>query len=294
MANLKEVRTRIQSVKSTQQITKAMKMVAASKLRKAQDAILQMRPYVRKLYGILDNVTQSLDSEQQSEYSIDRDTRKVLLVVITSDRGLCGAFNSNSIKATLAHIKANYREQEAKGALWILPIGKKGFEYFKKRDFQVVDDYWDIFSNLSFEKVKEAAEFAMGGFLNEDFDRVEIVYNEFKNVATQILRVEQFLPMAQEESDQEVDENLDYIFEPSVEYIIQEMIPRTLKVQFYRAVLESNASEHGARMTAMDQATDNAGELLNDLKLVYNRTRQAAITTEILEIVGGAEALENG
>lgn len=294
MANLKEVRTRIQSVKSTQQITKAMKMVAASKLRKAQDAILQMRPYVQKLYGILENVAQSLDSEQQSEYSIERKINKVLVVVITSDRGLCGAFNTNSIKAALAQIKENYQEQEAKKSLWILPIGKKSFEFFKKRNYQVIDDYYEIFSHLSFEKVKEAAEFAMDGYLNEDFDRVDIIYNEFKNVATQILRTEQFLPIAQEEMEESEGQNSDYIFEPSIEYIIQEMIPRTLKVQFYKAVLESNASEHGARMTAMDQATDNAGELLNDLKLVYNRTRQAAITTEILEIVGGAEALENG
>lgn len=293
MANLKEVRTRIQSVKSTQQITKAMKMVAASKLRKAQDAILQMRPYAHKLYGILENAASSLDGEQQSVYSIERDVKKTLVVVVTSDRGLCGAFNANAIKAALALIDEKYTDQERNGNLWILPIGKKAFEYFNKRGYQVVDDYHGIFGELSFDKVKEAAEFAMDGFLNEAFDSVELVYNEFKNVATQILKTEQFLPIVKVESG-EVEDSTDYIFEPSVEFIVEEMIPRSLKVQFYKAILESNASEHGARMTAMDQATENAGELLNDLKLVYNRSRQAAITNEILEIVGGAEALENG
>jgi F-type H+-transporting ATPase subunit gamma len=294
MANLKLVRTRIQSVKSTQQITKAMKMVAASKLRKAQDAILQMRPYVQKLYGILENVASSVDSDHQSDYSIERDVSNVLVVVVTSDRGLCGAFNSNSIKAALAMIKAKYSAQEADNALWIMPIGKKAYEYFTKRNYQVVDNFHGLFTDLSFENAKEAATFAMDGYLDEVYDRVDIVYNEFKNVATQILRTDQFLPIAQVENEEFELQNTDYIFEPSIEYIIQEMIPRTLKVQFYKALLESNASEHGARMTAMDQATDNAGELLKDLKLVYNRTRQAAITTEILEIVGGAEALENG
>ncbi len=294
MANLKEVRTRIQSVKSTQQITKAMKMVAASKLRKAQDAILQMRPYVQKLNGILENATANLDGDHQSEFSNTREIKKVLLVIITSDRGLCGAFNSNAIKATLATINEKYSEQKSNNGLWILPIGKKGFEYFKKRGYQVIDDYYDVFGELSFERVKEAAQYAMSGFLEGDYDRVDIVYNEFKNVATQILQVEQFLPIIKEEQEEVEDHHADYIFEPSIEYIIKEMIPRTLKVQFYKAVLESNASEHGARMTAMDQATDNAGELLKDLRLIYNRTRQAAITTEILEIVGGAEALENG
>lgn len=294
MANLKEVRTRIQSVKSTQQITKAMKMVAASKLRKAQDAILLMRPYVNKLYGILENASASLDKEHQSEFSAEREIQKVLIVIITSDRGLCGAFNSNAIKSALSLIKEKYEQQESDNGLWILPIGKKGFEYFKKRNYQVIDGFSNIYAELSFEKVKEAAEFAMNGFLEGEYDRVEIVYNEFKNVATQILKKEQFLPLMKNKEDISDTAVIDFIFEPSVEYILQEMIPRTLKVQFYKAVLESNASEHGARMTAMNQATENAGELLNSLKLVYNRTRQAAITTEILEIVGGAEALENG
>lgn len=294
MANLKEVRTRIQSVKSTQQITKAMKMVAASKLRKAQDAILQMRPYVKKLYGILENASASLEGTHQSEYSIEREIKKVLVVVVTSDKGLCGAFNTNAIKAALSLIDENYRNQETNGQLWILPIGKKAYDYFQKRNYQVVDNYKDIFTDLSFDKAKEAAEFVMDGFLKDDFDVVELVYNEFKNVATQILRADQFLPIVNVEKEEKIKRPTDYIFEPSIEYIIKVMIPSTLKVQFYKAILESNASEHGARMTAMDQATENAGELLKDLRLVYNRTRQAAITKEILEIVGGAEALENG
>lgn len=294
MANLKEVRTRIQSVKSTQQITKAMKMVAASKLRRAQDAILQMRPYVKKLYGILENAIASIDSDHQSTYSVERDVKKVLLVVITSDRGLCGAFNTNAIKAGLNLIEENYQEQERDKQLWILPLGNKAYDFFSKKNYQVIDNFYEIFGDLSFDKSKEAAEFMMQGFLAGDFDKVELVYNEFKNVATQILRTEQFLPLIQEEKEEAINTSTDYIFEPSIEYIIQDMIPKTLKVQLYKAVLESNASENGARMTAMDQATENAGELLNDLKLVYNRSRQAAITTEILEIVGGAEALGNG
>ncbi|MCK5705207.1 MAG: ATP synthase F1 subunit gamma, partial [Cyclobacteriaceae bacterium] len=265
MANLKEVRTRISSVKSTQQITKAMKMVAASKLRRAQDAILQMRPYAKKLHGILGNVTGSLEGEHQSEYSIEREIKKVLVFIITSDRGLCGAFNTNVIKAGLSLIEDKYQDQERNNQLWILPLGKKAYEYFSKRNYQVVDNYYEIFGDLSFDKAKEASEFAMQGFLKGDFDKVELVYNEFKNVATQILRTEQFLPILKEEKEEEKDNSTDYIFEPSLEFIIKEMIPRALKVQIYKAILESNASEHGARMTAMDQATENAGELLNDL-----------------------------
>ncbi len=294
MANLKEVRTRIQSVKSTQQITKAMKMVAASKLRRAQDAILQMRPYVEKLSGILENTIASLEGSHQSEYSVAREVEKTLVVVITSDRGLCGAFNTNAIKSALSLIEEKYQQQETSNNLWILPIGKKAFKYFSKRNYQVIDNFYEIFSDLTFEKAKEAAEYAMLGFINEEFDTVELVYNEFKNVATQVLRTEQFLPIVKEASDEKVDSSTDYIFEPSVEFIVKELIPRTLKVQLYKAILESNASEHGARMTAMGQATENAGDLLKELRLVYNRSRQAAITTEILEIVGGAEALSNG
>ena len=292
MANLKEVRTRIQSVKSTQQITKAMKMVAASKLRKAQDAILLMRPYVQKLAGIMKNASANLEVSQKSVFSHERNVDKVLVVVITSDRGLCGAFNTNVVKASLNLVKDQFQEQFDKDQVWFLPIGKKAFDYFSKRDYQIIDTYHTIFQELSFARVKEIADFAMEGFRKGNFDQVEIVYNEFKNVATQILKTERFLPLAPVEPE-ETDVKQEYIFEPSVEYIIQELIPISLNVQFYSAILESNASEHGARMTAMGQATENAGELLNSLKLVYNRTRQAAITTEILEIVGGAEALGN-
>jgi F-type H+-transporting ATPase subunit gamma len=295
MANLKEVRTRIESVKSTQQITKAMKMVAASKLRKAQDAILQMRPYATRLGKILENVTAALNGEVQSPYAKQKEVEQVLMVVITSDRGLCGAFNSNVIKATLAHIEEHYQPLYDSGKLWIMPIGKKAYDFFRKHNYKIIDSYWNIFQDISFENVREASSFAMQGFLDDSFDHIDMVYNEFKNVATQILKVEQFLPLNSEEQDLGTQEGeVNYIFEPSVDYIVKELIPQTLNIQFYKAILESNASEHGARMTAMDQATENAGELLLELRLLYNQTRQAAITTEILEIVGGAEALQNG
>lgn len=297
MANLKEVKGRIQSVTSTQQITKAMKMVAAAKLRKAQDRILQLRPYSQKLSAIIQNVTNASDTEEiENPYAEERSVNNVLFVVVTSDRGLCGAFNSNVFKHTRSIIDKDYPHLERSGNLHILPMGKRSYDYFKKRKYNIVDDYYDIFSDLSFDKAREAAQFVMNKFNEGRFDRVEIVFNEFKNVATQILRNEQFLPIANAEGDQEQDvapinNNTDYIFEPSQEVIFQEIVPNSLKIQFYKALLESNASEHGARMTAMGQATDNAGELLKQLKLTYNRTRQAAITKEILEIVGGAEAL---
>ncbi len=297
MPNLKEVKSRIKSVKSTQQITKAMKMVAASKLRKAQDSILQMRPYAEKLYGILENVAQSAEGSASSVYAEHRTANKVLLVVISSDKGLCGAFNANAFKTAIKQIEDHYQVQKQEGNLWILPIGKKSFEYFKKRKYQLIPDFWEMFHQLSFDKVREAAEFVMSGFVKGDFDKVDLIYNEFKNVATQIQRADNFLPIEANEDDKEENaqpqNNVDYIIEPSVDYIIKELIPQTLKIQFYKAILESNASEHGARMTAMDKATENAGELLKDLTLMYNRTRQAAITKEILEIVGGAEALSN-
>lgn len=294
MANLKEVRNRIQSVKSTQQITKAMKMVAASKLRKAQDAILQMRPYVRQLDGLLDKIYAEAGENLESAFAVERPAEKVLIVVLTSDRGLCGAFNSNVIKATSALINEKYAEQFRKNHVWIMPLGKKAFDFFTKRNYQVIDNYYKIFSDLSFEKAREAAMYVLDGFTGKRYDRVEIVYNEFKNVATQVLRAEQYLPIVPKEVPQGEQDIPFYIYEPSAKEIIGELIPHSLKVQLYKSILESNASEHGARMTAMDQATENAGELLSGLKLVYNRTRQAAITTEILEIVGGAEALANG
>lgn len=291
MASLKEVRTRIRSVKSTQQITKAMKMVAASKLRKAQDAILQMRPFTNKLGEILQNVIRSTEDTSPSPFAEIRDEERVLIVVVTSDRGLCGAFNSNVIKKTLALIEDEYKSIHNSGQLYLLPIGQKGLEYFKKRGYNVIEEYSQLFSQLSFDNVKEAADSAMDSFLNRELDKVLLVYNEFKNVATQILRVEQFLPLMSDAEEEEQKMPADYIFEPSKSDIKKDLIPQSLRIQFYKAILESNASEHGARMTAMEVATENAEELLSDLQILYNRTRQAAITKEILDIVGGAEAL---
>ncbi len=291
MANLKEVKERITSVVSTQQITKAMKMVAAAKLRRAQDKIIQMRPYSQKLTAILNNVSSENEGSDDLVYADKREIKNVLIVPITSDKGLCGAFNSNIIKATMASINTEYTEQN----ITIMPLGKKAYETFRKKDYTCVTEYYDIFSDVSFDKARNAAEYAMSGFVEGHFDKVVLVYNEFKNVATQIVRNEQFLPMEGEAEEKESNAiNVDYIMEPSREYIVKELVPKSLKIQFYKAILESNASEHGARMTAMDKATDNAGELLKDLRLKYNRTRQAAITNEILEIVAGAEALGSG
>lgn len=296
MANLKEVKGRIQSVVSTQQITKAMKMVAAAKLRKAQDRIIQMRPYSQKLSEIIQNVSAGQSDTADNPYSEERAIENVLLVVVTSDRGLCGAFNSSIFKATKALIAEKYSHIEASGNLDILPIGKKALEHFTKRKYNVISTYSHLIEKLNFADAKEAAEMVMADFLDGKYDRVDIVYNEFKNVATQIVKKEQFLPIKEveiEESDADFGE-IDYIYEPSKDFIFDELVPKSLKIQFYKTLLESNASEHGARMTAMDKATENADDLLKELRLTYNRTRQAAITKEILEIVGGAEALAQG
>lgn len=293
MASLKEVRSRIVSVQSTQQITKAMKMVAAAKLRRAQDNILRMRPYAQRLNSILTNLTGQAGSEVLSEYAVQREVRRVLVVAITSDRGLAGAFNSNIFKGVNALVQERYAALAAAGNVTVMAIGKKAHDYFGRRG-TLLGDYTHVFGRLSFDTVREAAEEAMLGFREGRFDEVVMVYNEFRNVATQIVRTEQLLPLVPAEPTAvtaATASNVDYIFEPSKDEIVQTLIPQSLKVQLYKAVLESNASEHGARMTAMDKATDNAGELLKSLKLTYNRTRQAAITTEILEIVGGAEAL---
>ena len=293
MANLKEVKGRIQSVTSTQQITKAMKMVAAAKLRRAQDRIMQMRPYAEKLDGVMQNVSSAVDTQSvDNPYGKEREVNAVLLVVISSDRGLCGAFNSNIFKYTRNLIAEKYSHIEASGDLHILPIGKRSFEYYKKQGYSIIDTYYDLFNSLDFDHVRAAAEHVMKSFVDQEYDQIEIIYNEFKNVATQIIRNEQFLPiMPSEPSEGTNDQNIDFIAEPDEASIFNEIIPKSLKIQFYKGLLESNASEHGARMTAMSQATDNAGDLLKELKLTYNRTRQAAITKEILEIVGGAEAL---
>jgi len=292
MASLKEVRNRIVSVGSTQQITRAMKMVAAAKLRRAQDNIIQMRPYAQKLGEMLATVSAGSETGSDSPYGQARPVEKVLLILVTSDRGLCGAFNTNVIKAAMAHTAANYADLARQGRVEVLAIGKKGAEGMIRRGFKVNSAYQNIFTQLSFVGVKEAAETVMAMFADGEYDRVDLIFNEFKNVATQIIRTEQFLPIAADPAyGQGGQPNINYTFEPDEEQIVNELIPKSLKIQLYRAVLESNASEHGARMTAMDKATENAQELLKDLKLVYNRTRQAAITKEILEIVGGAEAL---
>jgi F-type H+-transporting ATPase subunit gamma len=295
MASLKEVRSRIQSVSSTQQITKAMKMVAAAKLRRAQDNILRMRPYAQRLTSILANLTRTTTDEVVSEYGQLREVRRVLVIAITSDRGLAGAFNANVFKGVNALIAERYASLPV-GSISVMAIGKKAHDYYSRRNM-VVGNYTHVFAKLSFDTVREAAEEAMSGFVAGTYDEVVMVYNEFRNVATQFVRAEQLLPLVPTEepagtpSATAANNSIDYIFEPSKEEIIKTLIPQSLKIQLYKAVLESNASEHGARMTAMDKATDNAGELLKSLKLTYNRTRQAAITTEILEIVGGAEAL---
>ena len=271
---------------STQQITKAMKMVSAAKLRRAQEKIVQMRPYSQKLTAILNNVSAASEGDSDIVFAAKREVKKVLLIPVTSDKGLCGAFNTNILKATNLAIKEQFEGAE----ITVLPLGKKAYEYYKKSNYQVIDTYFTVFQQLNFDVVKEAASFAMDGFLAADYDQVVLVFNEFKNVATHVVRVEQFLPMAPQEGEAAVTET-DYLLEPSRTYIIEELVPISLRIQFYKAVLESNASEHGARMTAMDKATENAGELLKELKLMYNRTRQAAITNEILEIVAGANAL---
>mgnify|MGYP005811209641 CR=1 FL=1 len=288
MANLKEVKQRINSVSSTQQITRAMKMVAAAKLRRAQDRILKMRPYSQKLTAILDEVVASMGGELEIVYADQRPVQKVLIVAMTSDKGLCGAFNSNILKTVVGLTNNEYKGKQ----VTVLPLGKKAFEFFSRRDFDVKGDFYEIFKEVTYDEVRKIAAFAMEGFLNKSYDEVVLVYNHFRNVATQDLTVEKFLPMGSLSSGTTEVKQTDYILEPSKEYVVQDLVPTALKTQFYKAVLESNASEHGARMTSMDKATENAAELLKELKLMYNRTRQAAITSEILEIVAGANALE--
>lgn len=295
MANLKEIRGRITSVMSTQQITKAMKMVAAAKLRRAQDRITQLRPYAQQLGKILSNLSATLDDDVAVEFTKERTPEKVMVVAVTADRGLCGAFNANIIKACLSLAQEKYSSQAESGNLQFFNIGTKGFDALRKRGYKVNGDYVNLLQDLSFSKVKEAAEFIIEQYVSGKVDRVELIFNEFKNVVTQIVQVEQFLPLAQadQEGKEESKYSVDYLLEPSKEEIVQELIPKTLKIKLYRAVLDSNASEQGARMTSMDNATENANEILKDLRLTYNRSRQAAITTEILEIVAGAEALKD-
>ncbi|MBC7552750.1 MAG: ATP synthase F1 subunit gamma [Taibaiella sp.] len=288
---LKEVRSRIKSVTSTQQITKAMKMVSAAKLRRAQDAIIQMRPYSKKLQEMLSNIVSSVSSDVSMPLADVRAPERILMIPITSDRGLCGGYNANVIKLTREAILTNYSEQQKKGNVTILPIGKKGYEYFLRYGYKVNSDYWTIFSDLSFDNVRNAAVYAQNAFLNKEYDRVELVYSQFRNAATQVFIVEPYLPIPRVEQVKG-GKNVDFIFEPSMAELLMELMPKILNTQVYKAVLDANASEHGARMTAMDKASENANEMLKSLKISYNRARQAAITTELTEIVSGAAALQ--
>ncbi|RPD44729.1 MULTISPECIES: ATP synthase F1 subunit gamma [Chitinophagaceae] len=289
---LKEVRNRIKSVQSTQQITKAMKMVSAAKLRRAQDAIVQMRPYARKLQEMLSNIVSSSEGEGTMALAAERPIERVLLLVITSDRGLAGAYNANVIKTARQMMREQYAAQAAKGNVEIWAIGKKGYEHFAKANARVTETYRDIFLQLNFENVQKAAQAAMKAFERKEFDVVEIVYSEFKNAATQRFVAERFLPIPKVQRTEGQAAASEFIFDPNKEELIAELMPKILNTQLYKAVLDANASEHGARMTAMDKASENANELLRSLKISYNRARQAAITTELTEIVSGAAALQ--
>ena len=287
MPNLKEIRSRITSVGSTMQITSAMKMVSAAKLKRAQDAITQMRPYSNKLTDLLQSLSSSLDGSENNQYSESREVKKLLIVSITSNRGLCGGFNSYIIKS----VKSIIEKQNKNSNVEILSIGKKSSEHFTKNGFKMFSVHDEVYNDLTFENISKIAETIINKFLSKEFDRVVLVYNQFKNAATQIIMNENYLPI--DNSTKEKTQTADYIFEPNQTEIVKELIPKSLKTQLFKAVLDSHAAEHGARMTAMHKATDNAAELKKELTLTYNKARQAAITGEILEIVGGAEALNN-
>jgi F-type H+-transporting ATPase subunit gamma len=293
MANLKEVRNRIASVSSTQQITKAMKMVSAAKLKRATSAIIQLRPYANKMKDILSNLSASMDGSN-SPYTLEREPNKVLIISISSNRGLAGAFNMNVIKMTNNLISEKYSDQLRKGNVHIVAIGKKVQDFYEKRKYTVIGNNNDLFSDLSFENTSKITESVMAAFAKGDYDKVELVYNQFRNAAVQILTTEQLLPVPKSDNLKAITTQVDYILEPTQEEIVEQLIPKSIKTQVYKAVLDSHASEHGARMTAMDKATENAGDLLKALKLSYNQARQAAITTELTEIVSGAAALSNG
>lgn len=292
MANLKVIRTRIASVKSTRQITAAMKMISAARLRKAQDQIVRLRPYAGKLKEIMALVNSVVnESDTGSPYSRVSAPERVLLIVVTSNRGLCGAFNTNVIRESVRVINELYPDQRRNGDLEILTIGKKGYDYFKKRDYKIFADRSDLTDNLTFEVVSELADEIMDSFVQGRFDKVEFVFNRFRNAAVQDLIHEQFLPVLPYEEDEQ-DQQTDYILEPDVTGIINELIPKSLKIEFYQTILNSWVAEHGARMTSMHMATDNATSLVSELTLQYNKARQASITNQILEVVSGAEALK--
>ncbi len=291
MANLKEIRVRIASVITTRQITSAMKMVSAAKLKKAQDAITQMRPYAVKLQDIMSNVSQTVNLSESNPYTRNEDKNKILIVLVTSNRGMCGAFNSNVIKSAYTLAQSQYKSALDSGNLSFLAVGKKGSDFFKSKKLPMVAQHNHILDNISFDATKELAEWLMAAFAQKKYDVIEIVYNQFKNAAVQIVTREQFLPLVPKQNDNK-QANKDYIFEPTKEYIIEELIPKSLKIQLYKAIRDSYASEQGARMTAMHKATDNASDLIKDLTLNYNKARQASITNQILEVVSGAEALK--
>jgi F-type H+-transporting ATPase subunit gamma len=293
MANLKAIRIRITSFKSTRQITSAMKMVSAAKLRKAQDKIVRLRPYANKLHELLVDVSQSIaDSEVENVYGRVSPPEKVLLVVITSNRGLCGAFNTNVINETRRVVAERYASQLQNGNLTLLTIGKKGFDFFRKRNVKMLPDQNNLYNDLTFDNVSVVAEQIMKSFTLKEYDRVELIYNQFKNAAVQNLTNEVFLPVESVVSGKARTTPVDYIYEPDKEEIVKELVPKSLKIQFYKAILDSFVAEHGARMTAMHKATDNATALIRDMTLQYNKARQASITNQILEVVSGAEALK--
>lgn len=294
MPSLKEVRIRIESIKSTQQITSAMKLVAASKLRRTQNAVQALAPYASKLREILGNLSASIDNTEEAVYTTVRPVQKVLLLVVTSNRGLCGPFNGNIIKAAKAHIEKNYSDINRNGQLDIMTIGKKGTDFFRKNKYNLVSDNHEIFDSLTFTNTTAMATALMADFAAKKYDRIEIIYNHFKNAGQQVITIDQYLPIIPVTTGKPADckQKADYLFEPEKKVLIGELLPKMLKVQFYKIILDSFAAEHGARMTAMSQATENASEILKQLKLSYNKARQSAITKELLEIVSGAEALK--
>jgi len=294
MANLKAIRVRLGSVKSTRQITSAMKMVAAAKLRKAQDAIVQLRPYADKLNEILIGLNTALrDTEIENLFAERKNSNgRVLLVVVTSNKGLCGGFNANILRDTRRLIAEKYSEQFRRGDLWFMPVGKKGYDALRKLKCNILEEHNNLYASLTFENTKQIADKLMNIYLTKEYDRIEIVYNQFRNAAVQKLTEEVYLPVSTAPAGKAGSVVTDYIYEPDQVSIVSELIPKSLRIQLYKALLDSFAAEHGARMTAMHQATDNATELIKDLTLQYNNARQAAITNQLLEVVSGAEALK--
>lgn len=290
MATLREIRSRISGVKNTQKITKAMKMVSAAKLRRATDAIIAARPYAKKMKELLSHLSGQVDVTKYPQFEV-REVKSVAIVVVTADRGLCGAFNSNIIKATVNHIDANYKEMNEAGKVKLICVGKKSYDFFSKRKYEVVSKHVGIFNHLNFTIAKTIVSEVVDGFIKGEFDKVEIISNEFKNAVQQKLTISQFLPVMPEETADRKHTTTDYIYEPTSDEIVGALVPKHLNFQMWRVLLDSNAAEQGARMTAMENASTNARDLIKVLQLNYNKARQAAITKELLEIVGGAEAL---